>query len=265
MIAVVLLSCKRTDQNMNILSGKIKALKVIDSVSSFAYEYEFYYNDSTGELINVKKNNAPYIDIYPVNDTTLGVNRLNDTSGVEHYEIIYNRQRQVQSMKWVYDSAFKMDNYSFIYNTDKPDTIRELGIPPLKFDIVNYDFAFENNNCTSLVSSYQKAFLSGTIQETKTISYTYYDYENNYTIPLQTILQNPDVYITTPTDVLTLAYIANLRELTVGYTNRNLIKERESIWKYNYYFNSNGLVSKINWFDINNPSLLNKVYLLEYY
>ncbi|MFN8236748.1 MAG: hypothetical protein U0T77_01140 [Chitinophagales bacterium] len=250
---------------MNILSGKIKTLQVVDSISGLDYEYELYYNDLTGELISVKKNNTPYIDIYPVNDSTLGVNRLNDTSGVEYYEISYNNQRRVQSMKWIYNSAFKMDNYVFIYNTDKPDTIRELGIPPLKFDIVNYNFVFENNNCTSLVSTYQKSFLSGTIQETKNITYTYHNYVNNNSVPLQTILQNPDVYITTPVDVMSLAYIANLRGLTLGYSNRNLIKEREGIWHYDYLFDANGFVSKINWFDINNRNLLNKVYLIEYY
>lgn len=258
---LIFISCKK-ERNINqpSLAGKIKSIEVNDSIQQTQYSYEFYYNGPNNALSDIKKDGQTYIEINHLNDSVLIITRTNDTLGLENYVIRCDLNKNVQSVKYKLDSVNEMDIYSFVYENNSISSAYEIGIYMINFNIHNYTFTVANNNCNSFTTTY---YNQNFVQVTENYDITYNDYLYNINIPFQSILKYPDLYIFTPRGVLSLPYIAQLCGLNVGFTNKNLIKEKRD-WRYEYAFNTMNEAVEIKEYGTYSNALY-RTYKLSYY
>ncbi len=257
-------SCKKENKgSVHLTEGRIKTIEVIDSIQPLQSKYAFFYDGDNGELNRITKDGQDYIQINPVSNNLMLVKRVDDTLGIEKYEIVYDGNKNVKSIKYILDSANQLNSYLFVLSNNNIDSIYEFGLFLYQFNIRNYNFVFQNGNCVSYTSTYDQQILSGITEVTETRTFIYNDKLNNKDIPFQSILKFPDIFITTPRGVVSLPYIASLMGLNVGCTNKNLLTEKGE-WKYEYVLNDNAQVIEIREYSIASQTLY-RIYKLAYY
>ncbi len=264
---LLLISCKKNDSNINIFKGNIKTLQIIDSINGLFNIYHFFYTDTGKKLISITKDSFDYITIIENSATSLNITRKAETE-LEHYIINCGINKKVASVNLIINDSTYFQTLCFKYLFEQVDSSFQPGDFLSKMNIINYKFNFANNNCVSYTSDYLRIIPTlGTIPITETSSFIYYDsLLNNTNIPFQQVcLSYPNLWGTTPGDVISIPYIAELIGLKMGHINKNLLKNiNSSDYDYIYLTDNRNMISEIRICNNTSGKTISR-YLLKYY
>ncbi|MEZ4879814.1 MAG: hypothetical protein R2801_06595 [Chitinophagales bacterium] len=273
----LVVACKKEDSNTTTV---IKSIVVKDSLGNVLNRYAF--NFSSGQLQSIQRNNQDWVSLsYHLDTIFVQTNSSFDGFDVNFYFIkqgnylksvnaVYQKDTLINGI-WI-DSVRTEEKINFVYdNNNLVDSINGNGVGAL-FQSNNkaYDFTYNNNNLTKYMYCYYSmifvtTYCNGTMNNTYFLNNAYDD----VFIPCQNFLQS-DLFFQYPmeyNDDISLSYIAQLCGLTVGYKNKDLIKQKESYFQYSYERNNEGKVNKVTAKKYNNFTYVfdvDKIYELSY-
>lgn len=239
-------SCQKIDdKTVSPFSGKIKTILYSDS--GYTKKLNLLYNNITNKLDSIKLDTTTTLvfSIPNANSIQLKINYSSEYSVT--YFAHLNNYKKVKLITQLVDVSDNTELVKYYFRYNNIGNLDSLYEPDINMyissitEIKNYDFIWENGNCSSMYKSY----VSNPSNFESSFKFAFTEIDNNNYIPWQEPTSYTPFYIPVINAPVSILNLFCLYDNTIFDGNKNLIKtvsinDTNSI-HYNYFIKNNNV------------------------